>query len=83
LRAKEILLGFFNGILWTGKIPEKWFLTKVVLAQTMHHLAKTNNVLFSMLYGFKNGNGTRDCLAIPTTGINNSFEKKKQTVAVF
>jgi hypothetical protein len=31
MRAKEILLGFYNGIFRTGEIPEKWFLTKVVL----------------------------------------------------
>jgi hypothetical protein len=30
MRAKEILLGFFNSILRTGEIPEKWYLTKVV-----------------------------------------------------
>jgi hypothetical protein len=25
MREKEILLGFFNGFLRTGEIPEKWY----------------------------------------------------------
>jgi hypothetical protein len=34
-------------------------------------------------YGFRKGKSTRDCLAILTTDINNSFEMKEQTVAAF
>jgi hypothetical protein len=38
--TKEILPGFFNGILQTGEIPGKWYLTKVVpRVEAPHHLA--------------------------------------------
>jgi hypothetical protein len=45
--------------------------------------AERNNVLSPTQCGFRKGKGTRDCLAILTTDINNSFEMKEQTVAAF
>jgi hypothetical protein len=45
--------------------------------------AERNNVLSPTQYGFTKGKGTRDCLAILTTEINNSFEMKEQIVAAF
>jgi hypothetical protein len=40
-------------------------------------------VLSPTQYGFKKGTVTRDCLAILTTDINNTFEMKDQAVAAF
>jgi hypothetical protein len=108
MRAKEILLGFFNGILQTGEIPEKWknlwegclyyegknpappdsyrpisligcdrkFMEKM-LCTRLDIWGERNNVLPPTQYGFSKGTGTRDCLAILTTDINNSFEMKE------
>jgi hypothetical protein len=45
--------------------------------------AERNNVLFPTQYGFRKGKGTRDCLALLTTDINNSFEMKEQIVSAF
>jgi hypothetical protein len=45
--------------------------------------AERNKVLSPMQYGFSKGKGTKDCPAILTTDINNSFEMKEQTVAAF
>jgi hypothetical protein len=45
--------------------------------------AQWNNVLSPTQYGFRKKKGTRDCLTILTTDINNSFEMKKQAVAAF
>jgi hypothetical protein len=38
-------------------------------------------VLSLTQYGFREGKGTKDCLAILTKDINYSFEKEEQTVA--
>jgi hypothetical protein len=40
-------------------------------------------VLSPTQYRFWKGAGARDCLAIRTTDINNSFEMKEQTVGAF
>jgi hypothetical protein len=40
-------------------------------------------MLASTQYGFRKGKGTKDCLAILTTDINNSFDMKEHTVAAF
>jgi Reverse transcriptase (RNA-dependent DNA polymerase) len=45
--------------------------------------AEQNLALSPTQFGFRKGKGTRDCLAILTTSINTSFEKKEQTVAAF
>jgi hypothetical protein len=45
--------------------------------------AERNNVLSPTLFGFRKEKGTKDCLAILTTEINNSFEMKEQIVATF
>jgi hypothetical protein len=37
----------------------------------------------SSQYGFRKGRGTKDCLALLTTDVNTSFERKHQTVAEF
>jgi hypothetical protein len=45
--------------------------------------AERNNVLSPTQYGLRKEKDARDCLAILTTDINNSFEIKEQTVVAF
>jgi hypothetical protein len=56
---------------------EKMLCTRLVM------WAERNNVLSPTQYGFRKGRGMRDCLAILTVDINNSFEMKEYTVAAF
>jgi hypothetical protein len=54
-----------------------------MLSKRLDIWAERNNVLSSTQYGFRKGKGIKDCLAILTTDINNSFDMKEQTIAAF
>jgi hypothetical protein len=59
------------------KLMEKMLCTRLDI------WAERNNLLSPTQYGFSKEKGTRDCLAILTAFIYNSFEMKEQTVAAF
>jgi Reverse transcriptase (RNA-dependent DNA polymerase) len=49
----------------------------------LDYWAEKHGILSKSQYGFRKGRGTRDCLAIFTTDVQISFEKKQETVAAF
>jgi hypothetical protein len=94
-RAKRYLLGIINEMVM---IPESWLRTKVVpilkprqdpellekmLCTRLDYWAEKYDVLSSSQYGFRKGRGTRECLALLSTDVQTSFERKQQTVAAF
>jgi hypothetical protein len=58
-------------------------LLEKILFTRLDYCAEKYDVLSSSQYGFCKGRGTRDCLALLTTDVQTSFEKKQQTVAAF
>jgi ribonuclease HI len=59
------------------KLFEKMILTR------MDYWAERFEMLSATQYGFRKGRGTRDCIAILSTDIQTSFEKKEQTLCAF
>jgi hypothetical protein len=59
------------------KLLEKMMCTR------LFYWAKKYDVLSSSQYDFRKGRGTKDCLALLTTNVHTSFERKHQTVAEF
>jgi hypothetical protein len=49
----------------------------------LEYWAEKHDALSSIQYGFQKGRGTRDCLALITTDLQTSFERKQQTVVAF
>jgi hypothetical protein len=58
-------------------------LLKNMLCTRLNFWAEKYDVLSSSQYGFRKGRGTKDCLALLTTDVHTSFERKHQTVAEF
>jgi hypothetical protein len=58
-------------------------LLKKMLYTRLDYWAEKYDVLSSSQYGFRKGLRTRDCLALLTTDVQTSFERKQQTVAAF
>jgi ribonuclease HI len=55
---------------------------KIILTR-LEYWAEKYEMLSKSQYGFRKGHGTRDCLAILTTDIQISFERKQQTLVGF
>jgi hypothetical protein len=54
-----------------------------MLCTLLDYWAEKYDVLSASQYSFRKGRATRNCLALLTTDVQTSFERKQQTVAAF